>query len=1109
MLLVSRQRLILVALTLLLVGGTVSQLDAQVLKGQILGTITDPSAAVIPGASVTLTETNTNVAREGETNESGLYVFPNLDPGMYQVEASSTGFSTVVRGEIDLQPNSTVRVNLELTPGAVTETVTVTGAPPVLQTDRADTSVKIESQQLKDLPLLFNRNYQGLMATVPGVGRLTRPHSQFYNSQDSLAVRVNGQGRQYNNFQIEGIENKIDNGNLTALVPPAEAIQTVDISTSNFDPEFGNAGGSVVNVTLRSGTNDFHGSVFAFHRNENAQARQVFATNKAHTVYNQFGFTAGGPIVKNKMFIFGDYQGSRDHLGEVELDRIPTSPFRIGDFSGESATIYDAATGDARGRGRTAFTNNIIPLDRISPISNAMVGFIPQPNRPGPIGSRNQEIPIVRIKNINAFDVKYDYVVSDAGRLTVRYSLQKATVTDCGLYGPNCGIYGGPRNNGFSGSGPARTQSPMISYSHVFSPTLVWEGRFGIVRNRNDAINADSGLRTAEEIGIPGVNVNEWTSGLSEVRIDGLDRPLVGFSPSLPWARSVTFFGITNNFTKTHGNHITRFGFEVRRERNDLLQTQTFNPRGRFTFSRGQTACAGDCTGPNQSLGIANAFAAFLLDRPGGHGRDLDVQFPTRRELILAGYIQDKWQLSSKLTIDFGLRVERENPSRPRFAGSYSNYNPLTNALELNGIGGRPNDNGVRSDLGWGPRIGISYRLNEKTVVRTGYGISFINRIMGQQNFPVKQNNAFVEPNDFTASGSMAEGFPAFQEFAVPDSGIIDLNLPGNSLISRQSFGWVNPDMRRPYVQSWNFAIQRSLPAEFTLDLAYVGNHGVNNQSRWEYNGAMLPGTGNSSRPLNILFGRTQNTGTRIGTHTYYNALQMKLNRRFSNGFTMTNAYTWSKGLNFSDDTGGLQVDRIQGAFLTNKGRTNQDRRHTWVSSYTYELPFGKNKRFLQSGAGRWVLGDWQIQGLLSMMTGEPFTVTAPGSTLNAGGNSQRADVVGTPKRIGDIAGPNGDGLWFTTNAFARPQQGTLGNAGREILDGPGLFNWNFSVFRNFPIPQLGESAQLTFRLESFNFTNTPHFNNPNGDVSNRNFGKVQSASNEQRLFQFGMTLRF
>ena len=235
----------------------------------------------------------------------------------------------------------------------------------------------------------------------------------------------------------------------------------------------------------------------------------------------------------------------------------------------------------------------------------------------------------------------------------------------------------------------------------------------------------------------------------------------------------------------------------------------------------------------------------------------------------------------------------------------------------------------------------------------------------------------------------------------------------------------------------------------------------------------------------------------------------MKLDRRFSNGFSMTNAYTWSKGLNFSDDTGGLSVDGIRGAFMTNKGRMNQDRRHVWVSSYTYELPFGKNKPYMQSGAGRWLLGGWQLQGIVSMMSGEPFTITAPSSTLNAGGNQQRADVVGTPRFIRDIAGPNGDGLWFTTDAFAIPQQDTLGNGGREILDGPGLFNWDFSVFREFAVPQLGEEAALRFRLESFNFTNTPHFNNPNGDVSNRNFGKVQSATSDQRQFQFGLTLRF
>ena len=1067
---------------------------AQVLKAQVLGTITDSTGGVIPAASVLLTETSTNSARERSTNESGLYVFPNLDPGTYEVAVEMEGFNRAVRGDIVVLPNTTVRIDLEMQPGAVTETVTVTGAAPILQTDRADTGAKLETKQMRELPLLFNRNYQGLLTLVPGVGRPWRPHSQFYNSQDSLSMRVNGQGRQFNNFQIEGIENKIDNGNLTALVPPIEALQTVDISTSNFDPEFGNAGGAVVNVTLRSGTNEVHGSLFHFHRNENVQSRQVFATGKAPTTYNQFGGTLGGPLIRNKMFLFGDFQGSRDNLGERTQAAIPTLPFRMGDFSGQGERIYDPSTGDGEGAGRVAFANNVIPLARQSPISRAILDFIPDPTRQTDAGSNNFEKSTARIKTIDAFDVKYDWLVTDTGRFTLRYSRQEAEVTDCGLYGPNCGIYGGPRNNGFSGTGPATTQSPMVSYSQVFSPTFVWEGRFGIVRNRNDAINADRGLTTAQDIGIPGVNIDEWTSGMSEIRIDGFGRPVVGFSPSLPWARSVTFFGITNNFTKTQGNHVIRFGFEIRRERNDLLQTQTFNPRGRFQFRQGQTATQEDTL-----RGVGNAFASFLLDQPGIHGRDIAIQFPARRELILAYYLQDKWQVSPKLTLDLGLRLESERASRPRFPGGFSNYNFRDNTLELAGIGSVPMDMGVRgAPLGLGPRFGAAYRFDERTVMRVGYGISYINRRMAQYNFPVKQNNAFNAPNSFAASGSMSEGFPAFQSFEIPSNGIIENPNP------RQNYGSTPADLARAYVQSWNVALQRSLPMDFVLDLAYVGNHGVNNQTGWDVNAALAPGT---QRPLLAVFNRNTSTNTFIGTHTYYNSLQAKLDRRFANGFGLTTSYTWSKALNFSDDTGGLQVDGF--AFLTNRGRMRSDRRHVYAQSFMYELPFGKGKPLAQHGAAAAVLGGWQVQGIVSLMTGEPFTIGAAGSTLNAPGNGQRADVVGTPSILGGIAGPQGTDLWFTTDAFAVPQQGTLGNAGRNIVDGPGLANLDFSIFRRFAVPSLGEQASFTLRVESFNFTNTPHFLNPNANRSNSNFGRVTRAANDQRQFQFGLTFRF
>ncbi len=508
--------------------------------------------------------------------------------------------------------------------------------------------------------------------------------------------------------------------------------------------------------------------------------------------------------------------------------------------------------------------------------------------------------------------------------------------------------------------------------------------------------------------------------------------------------------------------------------------------------------------------GIGNAMASFLLDVPNQFGRDIDVQFPTRRELIWAGYMQDKWQITPKLTMDIGLRWEKENASVPRFAGGYSNYNYLNNTLELNGIGGRPFDNGLAdANKGFGPRFGLAYRVNDKTVVRAGYGISYINRGMSQQNFPVKQNNEFNADNAFVAAGSMAQGFPAFVEFPIPDTGIIDLNLPENEGFAAQNFGNTPLDMARPYVQSWNIAIQHSLAANFVLDMAYVANHAVNNQTTLDVNAGREIGAGNAGRILYGPFGRTQGTNTTLGTHTYYNSLQVKLDRRFRGGFGLTTAYTFAKALNFSDDLGGLAVDGLLQYFMTNKGRQGTDRKQIFTQSYQYELPFGKGKPFLQTGAGRWILGGWELQGILSAMSGEPFTITAPGSTLNAPGNEQRANVVGTPKRIGDIAGPNGTGLWFTTDAFAVPAQNTFGNAGREIVDGPGLINIDFSIFRRFPIPQLGEAGDLTLRVESFNFTNTPHFSNPNGDVSNANFGRVTGASDDARQFQIGLTLRF
>ncbi|MEO7650583.1 MAG: TonB-dependent receptor [Bryobacteraceae bacterium] len=1067
--------------------GGISRVSAQVLKGQILGTVTDQSGAVAPDAKVTVTEIRTNSVRTSQTNEAGNYFFVNLDPGEFRVETEKAGFSRAVRSGVELQPNSTVRVNFELTPGAITQTVDVIANAAVLQTDRADTGGKIESKQLQDMPLLYNRNYAGLLVLVPGVGRPTREHSEFYNSQDSLSVRVNGQGRQFNNFQIEGIENKIDNGNLTALVPPAEAIQTVDISTSNFDPEFGNAGGAVTNVTLRSGSNDFHGSAFHFHRNENIQARNTFAVSKAPTVYNQFGGTLGGRIIRDKLFFFGDYQGSRDHLGTANRATIPSLAFRSGNLSGGNTTLYDPTTGDATGRGRTPFAGGIIPESRISPISRRILAFIPSPTLAAAEGQVNFEKNTVRVKTLDQMDAKVDWVISANDRLTVRYSLQKAVVTDPGLYGDG-GIYGGPRNGGFAGQGPARTQSPGISYSKVLSPTLVWESRFGAVRNRNDALNADRGKKTSEEIGIRGVNLDDWTSGLTEIRINGYTAPVVGFSPSLPWARAVTSFGLVNNFSKTFTKHIVRFGADIRRERNDLLQTQTFNPRGRFEYEPGQTADAGD-----SRRTFANAFAAFLIDAPNQSGRDLPFIFPARRELTFNFYFQDKWQISQKLTVDLGLRMERELGSRPRHLGGYSNYNPANNTLELAGLGSIPFAI-ANANNNFGPRLGIAYRLNEATVIRTGYGISYYPRRMGQTNFPILQNNGFPTANPlFATNVTMTTGFPPFSPFVLPTSGVIENpNLNNN-------FGSTQRNLRSPYVQSWNFSIQRSLPWKLALDLAYVGNRGVHNQSDYNANASLIPGSGNNGRPLFQRFRRVADTTTFIGTNTWYNGFQAKLDRRIGDGFFLTTAYTFSKGLNYSEDNGGIAIPL---SLALNKARMQDNRTHIFTQSYMYDLPFGRGKKWAQRGAAMWILGGWQFQGLLSFNSGRWDSPTVA-STLNAPGNATRPNWL-TPVRYPGGTGPGQK--YFDVSSFAIPAQNTLGNAGRNIIEGPGVSNLDAALHRNF---RVREGMELELRVESFNFSNTPHYNNPTFNINSPQFGEINGAMQDQRQFQIGLTFRF
>src|SRR5579885_2123441 len=779
-----------------------SPVFAQTLKGTILGTITDVTHAVIPGVQVNVTETNTNFHRTETTNESGFFAFANLDPGTYRVEVEQPGFRRVVRSGIELQANTTIRADLELQPGAVTEVVDVTAEAPILQTDRADTGSKIENQQLNTLPLLNNRNYQNALMLVPGVQRAYRSNSPFYNSQEHLQSVVNGLD-QHNNYMIEGVDNNVEN--LTGVIMPADSIAAVDVSTTNYDPELGRAGGAVVNVVMKSGTNDFHGSAFEYNRVSALQARNVFATQVPHGVYNQFGGSLGGRIIKDKLFFFSDYQGSRDVVGQIAFPTIPTMAFRSGNLSASPSTIYDPLTGTSNGVGRTPFQNNQIPSSRISPIATQYLAFLPPPTRPGL--ATNYEGPTAQTKAIDQFDAKVDYVIGANDRLFIRYSFQRANVTNPGLYGPGLGIYGGPSNNGFDATGPALNQSPGLNYSHIFSPTLVTEVRLGAVRNRNDATNVDTGLNLSQKFGIPNGNIGGfWYEGLAEVFVNGYDTPMVGVNGCLPWRRANTNYEAANNWTKTKGTHVISWGGDWRHENYFLLQTATFSPRGRFTFTAGPTTL----NAPGIANGYANALASFELDQPTGIGRDLAGIEPVRNDTVEALYVHDKWQATPKLTLDLGARWEYWPASHPQFPGGQFNYDPNTNSLLAAGYGNIPMDLGVKNyPKNVYPREGLAYRLNEKTVIRAGFGMSSVYRYIANWQGPVKQNQQLVAANSFVAAGSMATGFPTPQFFVIPQNGIIP-NAPN------QNYSVTPPRIPVPYTESWNFTIQRTLPAALT-----------------------------------------------------------------------------------------------------------------------------------------------------------------------------------------------------------------------------------------------------------------------------------------------------
>jgi hypothetical protein len=1076
--------------------------SAQAVTGTLLGNITDSSGGAVPGVTVTATEVQTSISRTTVSNEAGHYTFSSLPNGRYAVSAELQGFKKVIRQNVEVEVNTTIRVDMALEVGAMSESVTVAAETPLLQTDRTDTGRILDSKFISDMPLSFNRNFQSAMVMVPGSTRPHREHSAFFNSQDSLRFEVNGQAGMASNTLIEGLDDNQKTGLLQVIIPAADALETVNVTTSNYDAEFGRSGGAVTNVTIKSGTNQYKGSVFVFGNNEKTNAGDYFSHQKAPTKFLNTGFTLGGPIRKGKLFFFGDYQRTVDNAGYVVRATVPTALERQGNFTEVTNGIYDPTTGAINGTGRAAFAGNVIPAGRISPIAQKLIGFIPLPNIAGaPFGQNNFSQAQVREKTTDGFDAKVSQTLNQRDNLSYRVSFMRPVVFDPGLYG----IYGGPANGGFAGEGTNTSSSSAVNWTRVWSDKTVMDVRGGLNYYRNVTNTQGNGLTTSADVGIPGANIDEFTSGISQINIGGLSGPVLGFSASQPWDRWEKTYNVAASLTRLMTKHTVKFGGELRKNTDMLLQTQDAGgSRGNFSFNSSGTANPAD-TGSTTSA--ANAFASFLLDWPNTVQRDLKVfDLPGTKHVGVGMFIQDKWQIRQNITADLGLRWEYYSPLQGISGkGSLANYDPTTHTIRVAGYGDLDNALNVKSDYKhFSPRTGITWRIGDKSVLRGGYGASTIpfpdNRYAF--NYPVKQNYNGSAANGFQNAGSMAAGFPAPALLAIPDTGIVPI---AGTALQNATLDVIPTGLHEATLHSWNVAFQRQLPFMLTADIAYVGNKGVDLVMDIDENASTIYNAGNAGRPQFATFNRTGTSRERSNEgKSRYNGLQMKIDRRFSKGLMITNSYTLSKAMDLVNENGtiGTPID-----FSQSWGRSNFDRTHNYALTTIYDLPIGPGRKWLTSGMGGKILGGWQLSTLFVAQSGVPLSITASGTALNTPGTTAYANRNGDDNILGGL----GAGLlYFDPSVYSQPTAGTQGNMSRNSgPEGPGFWQLDGALFKRFTI---SGSKYAEFRVDAFNVTNSVRWGNPNtgfSTASGNTFGQITGVTGSQRSIRFGGRFAF
>ncbi len=1081
---------------------------AQTLYGSLVGNVTDPSGAALPGVKVTAVNTETGFTRETTANERGAYIIHDLQAGQYDVTVTSPSFATYTKRGVLISNNAVIRVDVQMQLSSAAEKVTVTGAAETLQTDRADVRSELNSKQLTDLPVGGGRNYQSLFKLVPGFTPPRPQNSLVANPQEDLVMEVNGTTKSTNNTRIDGANNiHIWLPQHSAYVPPVEAIEQVNVVTNSMDAEQGLAGGAAISVTIKSGTNELHGVGFEYNTNSHFQARNVFYANPTlpKNIQNQYGGTLGGPIVKNKLFFFVSDEETNRRTNVSRLVTIPTAAQAAGDFSSFGTTIYDPLTGSADGSGRTPFMNNIVPLARQSRVAQQLISWLPQPTNSAL--TSNYFATGTSSLDRNAFDGKLNWNKSDKWTVFGRFSILNFTTFSPTPFDKASGQSIDTSQQ--AGPGQGRIISSTIGTNYIATPTFLVDGNIGYTRIAPGTHPIQYGQNIGLDVlKLPGTNgPTIFESGIPEFQVSGYET-LGNPGSATPYFWHDQAYQYNGNATWTKGAHNIRFGLDVsRQDMNHLTAEQGAGPRGTFQFTGGVTALRGGLA-PNQF----NAYAAFLLGLPSTVGKTVPVEAPvTTRAWAQGYYIRDQWQARRNLTITYGIRYEYY-PIPTRDHRGLERYDLATNKVVIGGIGNVPTDMGVTDNTHlFAPRVGIAYRPTEQWVIRAGYGINADPYSLARPfrtNYPVLVDQNFVAPNSYAYVGRTEDGIPPVP---VPTLGNGIIDIPGN--VSAKT---LDTNFRRGYVESFNFTVQREITPGLSAQLGYVGTRGIRQQVSQELNWAPV-GTGNAGRVLNQAYGRVASTLLQAPFSTAnYNALQAQLTRRFSGGFSVQASYTFSKAIAYADEADSTLAFNIPASFGRDRSVTGYDRTHNFQAGFVAESPFGKGKHWLRAGIGNHLLGGWQVNGTFSAYSGTPFTVTASGASLNAPTETQTADQALPTVRILGGTGPGQS--YFDPAAFAPVTAVRYGTSGLNILRGPGVANVDLGLFRQFSIT---ERWKLQFRAEAFNATNTPHFNNPATNVSNAIFGsngsitrtngytEITSAQADQRQLRFGLRVSF